>query len=885
MRALNRFFARIRNAAINRRIDRRLQEEMEQHIALLAEENIRAGMTRQEARRQAGLKFGSTQVIREDCRKEEGLPLIESLLQDFRYALRVLRNAPSFTIVAVVTLALGIGANATVFSIVDAVLLRPLPYMQPERLVEAESFYAKNTSPSNLSYPDFFDWRAQSHSFEHLVSYHETHFTLTSGNSPVRLAAQVVSWDMLFMLGVHPELGRGFAPNEEKRGARVVLISHALWEKQFGADKNVIGRSLQLTGDTFTVIGVMPANFRFPISSPETDLWTTLAVDDTPTGDGIKERGSHFLSATGLLKLGVTIAQADQEMKAIAASLAKKYPATNTRHNSARVESELDAVLGDTKILIVVILCAVTLVLLIACGNIANLLLARVSDRRREIAMRAALGATRTRIIRQLLIESVVLSIAGGLAGCALAFLCIPLVLNLIGDSVPRAADAGVNLPVLGFALAATLIAGIVFGTLPAVRASKSDLVSTLKTGGISNVSGHDRLRSIVIVGEVALGIVLTAGAGLLTSSFVNLTRQPLGFRSDHLLTFSFETPDNRYNKTRTQFYRDYFERLRALPGVQAAGGSLILPMSDDSADASFENPEHPLPAGQEPTADVSTVSTGYFGAMRTPILEGRNFTDADTITAPPVMIINHAFAEKYFPGEDPIGKKLKPGVGDEQAGGAQMREIVGVTGNIRHFMTQRNERPAYFLPSSQFPSWCCLISVVRTSVDPMSLEPAVQQLVASMDKDIAVTNVRTMDNRMSLQLAQPRFAMVLLGAFAGLALLLTLIGLYGVMTYSVSRRTREIGVRLALGARRATVLRMVLRDASLLLISGVVLGLVVSLSSATVLRTMLYGTAPRDPLVLAAVCAVVVTTGLLAAWRPALRAAAIEPMQALRVD
>jgi len=804
-----------------------------------------------------------------------------NLLQDLRQAIRQMRKSLGFTAVVVVTLALGVGANTTVFSVVDAVLLRPLPYVQPQRLVEAESFYSHNVDPSNLSYPDFLDWRAQNTTLDHLVSYHDNSYALTGVTRAVHIEGEVVSWDLLPALGVNPELGRGFTKDEEKRGTRVVLLSHALWESQFGADKNVLGRTIQLSGETFTVIGVMPAAFRFPITAPKTGIWTTMAVDDSPTGDGIVNRGMHFLSAIGRLKPGVTVAQADQDMKAIAGRLATKYPDTNTKHNSARVQTELDAVLGDTKSLIVVILCAVALVLLIACGNIGNLLLARVRDRRREIAMRTALGASRTRIVRQLLIESLALSVAGGVVGCALAFLCTPAVLRLIGDSVPRAADAGVNLEVLGFGLVAAMLSGLVFGLIPAVTASKTDLVSTLKTGGASDMSGHDRLRSAVIVCQVALGIVLTAGAGLLISSFVTLMHTKSGFTPDHLLTFRFETPDNRYEKTRPQFYRDYFEKLRALPGVQAAAGTLILPMSEDNADVSFKNPEHPMPEGLLPSADITLISGDYFKTMQAPILKGRDFTDADTADAPKVMIINQAFADKYFPGEDPIGKKLIPGLD----GGVPLREIVGVTGNIQHSMTQRHERPGYFVPASQLPSWCCLVSVVRTNVDPASLEPTVRQLVASMDKDIPVTDVRTMPELMSLQLSQPRFAMVLLGAFAALALTLTVVGLYGVMTYSVSRRTREIGVRLALGAQRAMVMRMILRDASVLLASGIAVGLAAALAGGSELKSMLYGTPARDPLVLTAVCLVVALAGLISAYLPALRAAAIEPMEALRTD
>jgi predicted permease len=547
------------------------------------------------------------------------------------------------------------------------------------------------------------------------------------------------------------------------------------------------------------------------------------------------------------------------------------------------VTSELDALLGDRKLLMLVILCAVGLVLLIACGNIANMLLARLSERTREIAVRAALGASRGRIVRQLLLESLTLSFAGGLAGCLLAFLATPLVLRLIGTSVPRAADASVSLSVLGFALAVTVLAGVLFGVIPAIQATKTDLVTTLKAGGRTDTGGNSRLRSAVIVGEVALGIVLTAGAGLLTSSFVKLMRSDLGFRPDHVLTFRFDLPDDPYADVHGQFYRDYFERLRALPGVESAAGTMMLPMTDMVANVGFSDPEHPVPTGQRPSAEMSVITPGYFHTMQTPILKGRDFNDADTMASQQVLIVNRAFADRFFPGEEILGKSVKPGAGDGRKGGPPLRQVVGVVSTVRSSITQRNEAPAYYIPVAQLSSWCCLASTVRTTGDPHSLEVAARQLVQSIDKELPVTDVTTMPELLSLQLAQPRFAMVLLGAFAVLALLLTMVGLYGVMMYSVTRRTQEIGVRLALGAERGRVLRMVLGQAGKLVGGGVVLGLIVAIASASVLKTMLYGTTERDPLVLTAVCAAVALTGLLAASIPAIRAAAIEPMVALR--
>jgi predicted permease len=815
------------------------------------------------------------------------MKMFTSLMQDLRYALRQLRKNPGFAAVAIITLALGIGANTAVFSVVDAVMLRPLPYYQPDRLIEAQSINAHNPQSSDVSYPDFFDWRAQNQTFEHLVSYHDSLLVLTGLQRPVQVDAEVVSWDLVPALGIRPELGRGFTPDEEKAGTRVALISHSLWESQFGADKSIVGRAVHLSGDLYTIVGVMPGSFRFPVNRPTNAIWTTLAVDDDPNDPdpNTKNRGSHFLSVFGRMKPGVKVTEVDQDLRVIAANLAKEYPNTNTKHDSARAITEVDALLGDTRTALLVVLGSVALVLLMACGNIANLLLARMRERQREIALRSALGAGKRRIVRQLLAESTVLSICGGIAGCALAFVCTPAILSLIGDSVPRAADGGVDLRVLGFAIALSFAAGIIFGVVPAIAGSRTDLVSTLKEGGRSEIFGRDWLRSSLVVGQVALGLMLTAGAGLLITSFSRLLHADKGFNPDHLTTLRFETPDTQYKDTRAQFYRDYFEKLRALPGVQSAGGVMVLPMTNEGIVISFEDPEHPAPEGQRPSADLTPVTPQYFSTMQIPLLEGRDFSDRDDMKAEQVIIVNRAFAEKFFPGEDVLGKKLKPGAGNGTSGGPPWREIVGVVGNIRLGATEREMSPAMYLPSSQLPPWCCLYSVVRTPLDRMSVGTSVQRIVASMDKDIPVTQVRTMNELMFSQLSQPRFAMVLLSTFAGLAIVLTIVGLYGVMMYSVSRRTREIGVRMALGAQRASVLKMVLRDAAILLLGGITIGICAALASASILKSMLYDTGSRDPLVMGAVCTAVALVGLMAAYIPARRAAKVDPMVALRYE
>ena len=878
-------WARVLGQVSQGREDAALDDEIHEHLALLTRRYREQGMSAEDAARAARVQFGNVTLLKERQREQRGMLSAAELWRDARFGMRMLLKKPGLHAAMGLTLALGIGANTTVFSIVDAVLLRPLPYAHPEQLMEVRSRQTAGAMQDGaVCYPDFFDWRAQNQSFAELMSYHGESLTLTGVERPQHLDGEVVSWNLVRLAGVKPEQGLGFRQEDEKAGSRVVMISHGLWVSQLGSDPRIVGRTIHLSGEAYRIVGVMPSTFRFPVDAPQNTFWTTLAVDNdgTPKAN-TANRGNHELAVMGRLKPGVTSAQADAEMKAIAGRLAQAYPDTNTQNNSAHVQSALTALLGDTRTLLLVILGAVGLVLLIACGNVGNLLLVRSRERAREMAMRLALGANRSRLVRQLLVESLMLSVFGGVAGCALAFAATPAVLRLIGDSVPRVADAGVSLPVLAFALAVSLASGFVFGLIPAIISAHGELLSPLKDGGRGETEGRRGMGSVVIVGQVALGIVLTAGAGLLVASYAHLARSDEGFKTDHLLTFMFETPDSRYGSTRPQFYHQYFEKLRAIPGVKSAAGSLILPMTDNSTHISFENPEHPLPKGQLESARMDLVSPQYFRTMGIPLLTGRDFSDADTENSPQVMIVSRGFAEKFFHGENVIGKKLKPGAGND--GPPVWREIVGVVGDIRHGAMSQDLDPIYYLTASQFPKWCCMYSVARTGLEPLSLEPEARLLVASMDGNIPVTDVRRMQDRIGLQLAQPRFAMVLLSAFAGLALVLTLVGLYGVMAYSVARRRREIGVRLALGAPRRMVFRMVLHQAAVLVAIGIGLGIAAALASGSMLQAYLYGTGARNPIVLAGVCGLVATTGLLAAYLPARRAMQVDPAVALRSE
>ncbi|HEY6290666.1 MAG TPA: ABC transporter permease, partial [Terriglobia bacterium] len=708
-----------------------------------------------------------------------------NFLQDLSYAWRQLAKNLGFAFVAILTLALGIGANTAVFSVVNTVLLKPLPYAQPDRVVTVESMDMRGVPvPESMSYPDFFDFRTQNHTFEHLVTARDTNVVLTGAGQPVQLDAEMVTWDLFPALGIRPELGRGFLQSEEDLGTHVAILSHQFWQRQFGGDRSIVGHTITLDRKAYTVVGVASAGFAFPVNEPGIQLWTTIADDrEAPPGDQpmTEQRGAHMLTALGRLKPGVTAEQARADLNVIAAALAKQYPGTNTNFSKASVRPALETLVGDSRTPLLILLGAVGLVLLIACANIANLLLARTAAREREMAVRATLGASRGRVLRQLLTESLLLAMFGGAAGTVLAEYALHFVLPLGGHSIPRLAQASIDGRVLAFSLLLAMLACVIFGIAPALQASKIDLTSSMKEQTRGSTSRHDRVRSALVIAQVTLGLVLVTGAALLVASFLHLETSDLGLKPDHLLTYWFSLPQSQYKAPQqAAFYDQLLDRMRALPGVQSAAGVWPLPLGGDNATVSFDIAERPAAQSNRPYARMAFATPGYFLTVGIPLFKGRFFTEHDDKTSPRVLIVNKAFADKFFPGEDVIGKRITPGATD--SGEKEMpREIVGVVGSAKLFALDAEAQPIYYFPYRQLP-WMPPVMLLRTAVPPRTLESAIREQMATLDPLVPVFQVRTMEELLSTQVTEPRFHTLLLGCFAGIALLLTMVGLYGVM-------------------------------------------------------------------------------------------------------
>ena len=811
---------------------------------------------------------------------------------DLRYATRTLLKNPGFTGVVVLTLALGIGANTAIFSIVDAVVLRPLPYPDSGRLVWL-SERGKGWTGGPLSYPNFVDWRAGQDVFEHFGVYAWSNFTLTGIGEPVQLAGAQVSGDVLAALKVQPLMGRMFRPDEDMPAApSVVVVSHALWQGRFAGDRDVVGRTITLDDRPRTVIGVMPAGFMFPSA---VDAW--VPIGPTAADPGWQNRGNHpGLNGLARLKPGVSIDQARAALDAIAVRLAQEYPESN-KDRGAFVQRLHDRQVGDAPRALWMLLGAVGLVLLIACANVASLLLARAAARQKEIAVRVALGAGRWRIVRQLLTESVLLAALGGVAGLVLANWGVGIVVALGGESIPRASEVALDARVIVFSAALTLLAGVVFGLAPAWQASRPDAHGALKDAGRGATAGRGNLRQVLTVAEVALTLLLLVGAGLLLRSFHGLRRVDPGFAAERVISFRTSLPETRYPTARehVRFYQALLEKVRALPGVQSATVASQLPLDDAGWDTTFliEGQAEP-PAHERPSMEVHLVGTDYFQTMGIPVLKGRPFSERDNrehlrgsgreeewAAALNAIVIDEGFASRHFPGRDPLGERVR--LTWPTRGPPVVMTIVGVVGRVREQSLGKTDGHVQaYLPSLQLPVRGMAV-VVKTAIESESIVPALRSQVAEVDPAQPIFEVRTLASLRDDSLASGRLNLVLLGTFAAVALVLAVVGLYGVLAYAVTRRRREIGVRMAMGARRGQILSLVVREGMRLTAAGVVIGVFCSLASTQLLRALLYEVTPLDPLTFAAVTVLLTFVALLACVIPARRAAALEPLAALR--
>lgn len=820
---------------------------------------------------------------------------MSAIIHDLRYAVRQLRKNPGFTAIAVLTVALGIGATTTMFSVVNSVLLRPLPFREPDRLVELGEYDTRNGDPGNLigsdSYADVEDVRARNHSFEDIAAYDFNQGTLTGLREPLHVNVSHVNAGLFRLLGVQPFLGRDFRAEEDQPGHYVATISHKLWRTYLNSDRNVIGRSVALNGRSFTIVGVMPAGFQFPISSDTRDVWLTFsreaekdAPDDTPA---ITQRGNHTYLAIARLKNGVTSQSAAADVTSIARALAHEYPGSNA-YSGIAIVPELEFLVGETRTPLLTLLAAVGLVLLIACGNVANLILVRSSGRSREIGVRAALGARRSRIIQQLITESAVLSVVGSVLGLGLANGMLQAVLHFYPENLPRAEQINIDPRVLVFSAALAIVTGILFGLAPALKTSSPNLAETMRESGRTATAGvgTHRVRSALVIGEIALGVMLLVGAGLLLRSLNRLAHVDLGFEPDHLLTASFDLSETRYSPDQQdRFIVDLLSRLKNLPGVTAASGAMPLPLSNNSWSISFNWPDHPVPEENEPSANVYLASTGLFEAMKIPLLRGRTFGDQDQRNSAPVMIVTDSFARKFFHDQDPIGRKLTIGAGEGPSRARyKTREIIGVVGDIRTNKLDKTPDPAYYIPLSQL-MWGTPTLVIRTAADPTTVTGNIHKILSAMDPDVPLYQVRTMNEYLAVDLGRARFQATLLGLFAALALILTAVGLYGVMSQAVVQRTHEIGVRMAMGATRESVLAMVLGRGTTLTVIGTVIGIVGALALARLIESLLYQIPPRDPATYVSVSVILALVAIAASYVPAHRAAKVDPMVALRYE
>ena len=809
-----------------------------------------------------------------------------NLIQDARYSIRTLAKRPAFAIIAVLTLALGIGANTAIFTVVDAALIRSLPYENPDALVHFwETTQKQDFSQHEASYPDYLDLREQNRVFEDMAGYNQGSLTLTARDGSERLRAARVTSSFFPLLGVKPTLGRTFLEGEDQPGAEpTVIISHGLWQRRFGSDSQIIGQTISLNGESFTVVGVLPPQFKFARVG-DAEVWVPL----NPLPFQVSRRNLYWLNVIARIKSGVTLKQAQSEMDSFAEQFQQQHPDSHTGTGILLVNLQ-EEIVGRVKPVLLALVGAVAFVLLIACANVANLLLARSAGRRKEIAVRIALGASRLRLIQQLLTESLVLALAGGVLGLLWALWGVELLVAAIPESLlsfmPYLEGLSINAGVLCFTAAITLLTGIIFGIAPALQATKQELHESLKEGGRSS-GGYSRarLRNALVVAEVALALVLLVGAGLMMRSLVRLLQVDPGFDTNNLLTFQITLPDSKYSEMpqALAFHQQLIARIEALPGVRGVGTTSLRPLSGGGNTASFMIEGQPAPdPARKPEGNVRTISTNYFRVMGIPLVKGRLFTETDNATAPNSLVINQTLANRFFPGQDPVGQRIVFGFDSQR----RPWLIVGVAGDEKVTSLDARTTPVIYFHYLQDVESSMGV-LVRTSSDPASMIAAVRSEISAMDSDVPMFSVMTMEQMISNSQSTfvRRYPTFLIGVLAAVALMLAAIGIYGVISYSVTQRTHEIGIRLALGAQKRDILKLVVGQGLILMLSGLGIGLGAALALTQFLSSILFGVSATDPVAFAGVSALLAVVALLACYIPARKATKVDPMVALRYE
>lgn len=888
----NEIRRRLANVRLSAARENEIVEELAQHLDDVYEQALRNGSTEHEARRIARSELTQSELLAQELRRSyrpvhqepvvAGGPkrgkILKDIIQDVRYGARILFKNPSFTFVAVLALALGIGANSAIFTVVNAVLLRPLPYKDPERLMTVWEDASKVGFPHNTPSPaNFIDWRDQNQLFEGMAALHRQTFNLTGIGEPERIDGRRVSSNLFGLLGVDPQLGRVFVDEEDRPNSnRVVILSDRLWRRRFAADKTIVGKPLSLNGQPYTVVGVMPHRFEFP--TREDELFVPMAFESEEAA----QRGNHYLEVIGRIKPGVTREQAQAEMNNIAARLAQQYPETNSNIGATVIPLHEDLV-GDIKPALLMLLGAVGFVLLVACANVANLLLARAAVRQKEIAVRMALGASRWRLVRQFLTESVLLGTLGGIFGLAVSFVSLILLKSFIPENISQASAITIDARVLGFTLLVSIVTGLIFGLAPA--AQRSEFNEVLKDGGREGVAGSrgNRMRGLLVIGEVAVSLLLLIGAGLLINSFIRLRNLDPGFQTDHVLTMGIVLPQSKYpdGARRAAFYNEVLRRVESLPGVKSAGVVNWIPLvfQGDSVGISIEGQPDP-PDSERPNAATRVINPNYFSTMGMRLLKGRNLDDRDRSTSPAVAVISESMAKRFWPNQDALGKRFTPG---DSSRADQWIEVVGVVNDIRQFELTAEPKPQMYLTYEQVGFFAPRYLVVNADIEPSSIAASVRQAVWEVDKDQPVSNVATMEEVLSDSIARQRFSMLLLAIFAGVGLVLAAVGIYGVMSYSVAQRTHEIGIRMALGASTGAVLKLAVGYGLKLVLIGITIGLVAAFMLTRVMSTLLFGVTPTDPVTFAVISLVLIGVALAASYIPARRATKVDPVIALR--